>query len=245
MRNKIWLILAVCIISGNLHSQSGKITFNRKVNWLNIIKKLPYLSQEEKDRTMLVWGKDTNKGQDYILTYVDSMSIYLEKESDENFGYNWSDDPDIILRNHSAKSTKDIRFLLGKKYLIEDDMPRYKWKILNELKDVAGYVCMKAETRDTVNNIVVEAWFTDKIPFRGGPEGFSGLPGMILALDMNIDDVNIVATKVELSETPIVLPIPKKMKGKATTYQDYNEKKMKHIKLSVEGKRNPYWDVPY
>ncbi len=245
MKNIIWLVIVLGIFSVNLVGQSGKITFNKKVSWLNIITKLPYLSQEEKDRTMLTWGKDTNKGQDFILTYVDSMSIYLEKESDENFGYNWSDDPDIIMRNHSAKTTKDIRFLLGKKYLIEDDMPKYKWKILNELKDVAGYVCMKAETRDTVNNVVVEAWFTDKIPFRGGPEGYSGLPGMILELNMNVDDVRVVATKVEFSETSIELPVPKKMKGKATTYQDYNQKKMKHIKLSVEGKRNPYWAVPY
>ena len=245
MKNIIWLVIVLGIFSVNLVGQSGKITFNKKVSWLNIITKLPYLSQEEKDRTMLTWGKDTNKGQDFILTYVDSMSIYLEKESDENFGYNWSDDPDIIMRNHSAKTTKDIRFLLGKKYLIEDDMPKYKWKILNELKDVAGYVCMKAETRDTVNNVVVEAWFTDKIPFRGGPEGYSGLPGMILELNMNVDDVRVVATKVEFSETSIELPVPKKMKGKATTYHDYNQKKMKHIKLSVEGKRNPYWAVPY
>ncbi len=243
--NKIWLIIAVFIVSNDLYSQSGTITFNRKVNLRNIIQKLPYLSQEEKDRNILVWGKDTNKGQDYILTYSDSLSIYLEKESDENYGYNWSEDSDIILRNHSAKKTKDIRYLLGKKYLIEDDMPKYKWKILNELKDVAGYVCMKAESRDTVNNVVVEAWFTDKIPFRGGPEGYAGLPGIILALDMNIDDVNIVATKIELSETPIGLPIPKKMKGKSTTYQDYNEKKKKYIKQCVEGKRNPYWEVPY
>lgn len=245
MKNKYWLILTVLILSGNIYCQSGKVTFNRKVNWLNIITKLPYLSQEEKDRTMLVWGKDTNKGQDYILTYSDSMSIYLEKESDENYGYNWSEEPDILLRNHSSKKTKDIRFLLGKKYLIEDEMPKNKWKILNELKDVAGYVCMKAESMDTVNNVVVEAWFTDKIPFRGGPEGYSGLPGIILELVMNVDDVSIVATKVEISAISIDLPIPKKMKGKAATYQDYNEKKMKHIRLSVEGKRNPYWEVSY
>jgi GLPGLI family protein len=79
------------------------------------------------------------------------------------------------------------------------NIPKYKWKILNELKDIEGYVCMKAETKDTVNNVVIHAWFTDKIPVMSGPEGFSGLPGMILALDFNDDDVNIVATKVDMA----------------------------------------------
>lgn len=231
-----------------LQAQGGTITFNQKYNWTNIVTKMPYLSQEEKDRIKLTWGNDDddNKGDNYELIFNDEGNIYRKKEREENYGYSWGDEDDILIRDAKSKTTKDIRILLGKKYLIEDETPKYRWKILNELKDVAGYVCMKAETKDTVNNIIIHAWFTDKIPNMIGPEGFTGLPGMILALDYNIDDVNIVATKIQLETgKPVVLPLPKKIKGKKIFYEEYNARKKKHIALSVAGRRNPFWDVRY
>jgi len=244
---KRYLLGLLAFSSLVLSGQEGTIIFNRKYHWVNIASKLPYLSQEERDRIKLTWGNETdNKGEDFVLTFNKDASVYNQKENDENYGYSWGEEDDIFIRNHVTKTTKDIRILLGKKYVIEDAIPSYKWKILNELKDIAGYVCMKAETRDTVNNILIHAWFTDKIPVKSGPEGFSGLPGMILALDYNTDDVNIMATKVELvSDKPVVLPVPKKIKGKNILYEEYNARKKKHIKLSVEGRRNPFWEVRY
>lgn len=247
MNNRLLILGFLITLVANAIGQGGQITFNRKHHWTNIASKLPYLSQEEKDRIQLVWGKDDEyKGDNFILTFNQEGSVYTEKEKEENLGYSWSDEDDIIIRDHLTKTTKDIRILLGKKYLIEDQIPRFKWKMLNELKEVAGYICMKAETMDTVNNVVVHAWFTDKIPVISGPEGYSGLPGMILALDYNIDDINIIATKVEIiSDKPVVLPVPKKIKGKNILYKEYNARKKKHILLSVEGRRNPYWEVRY
>ena len=239
----LFFLLTNTLVSG----QEGTITFNRKYHWVNIVSKMPYLSLEEKDRIKLSWGNDSeNKGEDFILTFNKEGSTYIRKEKTENYGYSWDEEEDIFIRDHIGKKTKDIRILLGKKYIIEDDFPKFKWKILNELKDVEGYVCMKAETKDTVNNVIIHAWFTDKIPVMSGPEGFSGLPGMILALDFNDDDVNIVATKVDMApQKPVVLPIPKKIKGKSILYAEFYSRKKKHINLSVQGRRNPYWDVRY
>lgn len=230
-----------------LSGQEGTITFKRKYHWVNIVTKMPFLSQEEKDRIKLSWGNESeNKGEDFILTFNKEGSTYIRKEKTENYGYSWDEEEDIFIRDHIGKKTKDIRILLGKKYIIEDEIPKMKWKILNELKDIEGYVCMKAETKDTVNNVVIHAWFTDKIPVMSGPEGFSGLPGMILALDFNDDDVNIVATKVDMApQKPVVLPIPQKIKGKSILYAEFYSRKKKHINLSVQGRRNPYWDVRY
>lgn len=244
------LLISLLMMAAPLCSkaQGGKITYNRKYHWLNIATKLPYLSQEEKDRIKTYWGKDNeeNKGTNFMLTFNASGSVYMEMEKEENLGYDWSEEEDIFIRDFDQKTTKDIRILLGKKYVIEDDIPRYKWKILNELKDINGYVCMKAETKDTVNNVIVHAWFTDKIPGAVGPEGYGGLPGTILALDFNDDDVNIIATKVEIFEDKKVeLPFPKKIKGKPLKYDEYYAKKKKHILLSIEGRRNPYWDARY
>ena len=239
----LFFLLTNTLVSG----QEGTITFNRKYHWVNIVSKMPYLSLEEKDRIKLTWGNDSeNKGEDFILTFNKEGSTYIRKEKTENYGYSWDEEEDIFIRDQKSKKTKDIRILLGKKYIIEDDIPKLKWKILNELKDIEGYVCMKAETKDTVNNVIIHAWFTDKIPVMSGPEGFSGLPGMILALDFNDDDVNIVVTKVDMApQKPVVLPIPKKIKGKSILYAEFYSRKKKHINLSVQGRRNPYWDVRY
>jgi len=244
---RIYLISVMAFSTFISSGQEGTIVFNRKYHWVNIASKLPYLSQEEKDRIQLTWGNDTdNKGEDFLLTFNTDGSIYTKKETEENYGYSWGEEDDIFIRNHKTKMTRDIRILLGKKYLIEDVIPKYKWKMLNELKEIAGYVCMKAETKDTINNISIYAWYTDKIPVMTGPEGFSGLPGMILALDFNTDDVNIMATKVELvTDKPVILPLPKKIKGKNILYEEYNSRKKKHIQLSVEGRRNPFWEVRY
>jgi hypothetical protein len=41
-----------------LSGQEGTITFNRKYHWVNIVTKMPFLSQEEKDRIKLTWGNE-------------------------------------------------------------------------------------------------------------------------------------------------------------------------------------------
>lgn len=244
---RFYFFIALFISTQIVIAQSGVIEFNRKENWINILTKMPFLSQEEKEREILTSSKWQNeyKGEPYMYTFSEKGSTYLVKETDDNHGYQWKRDNEVFIRNFEQSKIRDNRFLLGKKYLIEEDIPRIKWKMLNEMKEVAGYVCMKAETRDTVNNIIVHAWYTDKIPHRGGPEGYGGLPGMILALDFNTDDVYIYATKVELKSEVAELPIPKKMKGKKISYAAFYSLKKKYIRQSIEGKRNPYWNIRY
>ncbi|MBK8854888.1 MAG: GLPGLI family protein [Saprospiraceae bacterium] len=229
---KILAIFIMVFVVLNSYGQGGIITYNKKYYWVNIASKMPFLSVEERDRIRLTWGTDENyKGEEYLLTFNNAGSVYKIKEKEENYGYSWGEDEDVFIRNFETRTTNDRRELLGKLYLIEEEIPRFKWKILNELKEVAGYVCMKAETRDTVYDIVITAWFTDKIQLSGGPEGFGGLPGAILELSYNNDDIHIVASKVELKDEAIKLPIPKKLKGKKLSYQEYNSKKKKHITL--------------
>lgn len=250
MKSLIFIFMFVMtVLSGfgqHNAAQNGKITYYRNYSWSNIARKMPFLSQEEKDRILLSWGKDdgTYKGEPYELTFNEKGSVYRAKEKEENHGYSWGEDEDVFIRFADTRTTKDARELLGTMYIIEGDMPRYKWKMLNELKEVAGYLCMKAETRDTVLDITITAWYTDKIKVISGPEGFSGLPGVILALQYNTDDVSIEASKVELTDVP-ELPVPKKMKGKKSTYQDYNTKRKKHVTMSIAGRRNPYWEIRY
>ncbi|WP_395064000.1 GLPGLI family protein [Flavobacterium sp.] len=84
-----------------------------------------------------------------------------------------------------------------------------KWNITIENKDIDGYKCYKATAEVIVINPKgtfkhpVIAWFCPAIPFSYGPNGFGGLPGLILELQtkdavygvnkikLNIDDIKI------------------------------------------------------
>ncbi len=245
MRNTITALFIMVLIN-NLYSQKiGKITFERKTFWINIYSKLPFATKEDIEREMLTWGKEQGKeGQKYELTFRDSTSTYLAKESDENYGYSWIQDEYIVSRNYNTKTCKDYLTLLGKDYIIEGQSPKFKWKILNEIKEIQGFLCMKAETIDPIKKTKISVWFCDKIPVQGGPEGLTGLPGMILAADYNGDDITIEAIKIELSED-VQLPKLKKMKGKSIAREEFNAKMEKYIKEQIDGKRNPYWTIRY
>ncbi len=65
-----------------------------------------------------------------------------------------------------------------------------------EIRQIAGYECRKALT--IINDSVyVVAFYTDKILLKGGPEGFNGLPGMIMGMAIPRLQTTWFATKVE------------------------------------------------
>ncbi len=223
----------------------GMITFNRKTDWVSINAKLPYVSSEEADRRRLTSGNWENKGTNYELSFKGDKSVYQTKKEESSGTYSWRKSKFILVRDYGKKTKKDLREDAGVDMLIEDKIEKTRWKILNEIKEVEGYLCMKAETKDTIKGQTIHAWFTDAIPFSGGPEGFGGLPGMILEININDGDAVTVATKVDL-ETPIEkLPIPKKMKGKKMDQEKYNSIIEKFIAESIEGRKNPFWRIRY
>jgi len=224
----------------------GIVSYNRKVDWIAIMSKLPFMTSEEIDRNKLTWGSNSkNKGTNFELYFKQHKSLYTYKKEKSERGYNRKNDKFILIRDTKNKTTNDLVETLGKTYKIEDDAPKYRWKILNEIKEINGYLCMKAETRDEMKDQTIHAWFTDKIPFYGGPEGFGGLPGLILEIDINNGSSLITATDIDLEVAEVKLPIPKKMKGKEISYEELNKKLAKFIKNSIEGEKNPYWRVRY
>ena len=240
-------IIIILLLTVDLSAQKseGTITYNRKTDWISIMSKLPWVTQEDIDRRKLTWGNDKNKGQNYDLFFKDNKSVYTYKDEESEYTYSWKEEKYVIIRDHKKNTVDDLVEIVGKQYHIEDAIPKYKWKILNEIKEVAGYICMKAETHNPTKDQNVVAWFTDAIPFFGGPEGYSGLPGTILELNINDQDAVISATKVDLTTIIEKLPVPKKLKGKKVTYEEYNKKLKGFIKDSMEGRKNPFWRVRF
>lgn len=225
----------------------GTIIYNYKKDYTKINEKMPWKTAADLDRDRLTRGKwrGEYKGEDYDYYFDGEKSLYERRENEENTGWSWRASKYILTKDYKERSRKDLVESMGRVWLIEDDATKYKWKILNEIQEIAGYLCMKAETVDTVKNQVIHAWFSDAIPVNGGPEGYDGLPGMILKINKDDGAAVIEATKVEIAPVDFDIPFPKKMKGKKITTESYNEKIKAYIEDRYAAKRNPYWDLRY
>ncbi|MGZ3819475.1 MAG: GLPGLI family protein, partial [Mucilaginibacter sp.] len=99
-------------------------------------------------------------------------------------------------------------------FLVNDSTRKIKWKITDETREIAGYTCRRANAI-MLDSIYVVAFYTTNIPVSGGPESFSGLPGMILGVALPHENVAWFATKVnDMTLAPGVVAPPKK--GKPT-----------------------------
>lgn len=247
MKNLFFVLLVFFVSETTLQAQEiqGMVTYNRKTDYLSIMAKLPHISQEEADRMALTWGNWNSEGTDYELTFKNGKTLYQAKEVENTSGYSWKPDKFMLTRDYRTNQKSDVIETLGKVFLINEEIPKTKWKILNEIKEVAGYLCMKAETENLVKGQTVHAWFADGINLMGGPEGYGGLPGLILEIDINGGDAIITATDVKLELPEVNTSLPKKNKGKKVTQAEFDGITKKYIEETLEGKKNPYWRVRY
>lgn len=125
--------------------------------------------------------------------------------------------------------------IFGKKFLIEDELPTYSWKIIGETKKIGDYTVIKAEFMDinertmlTLNDseqksetvmdtTIMTAWYTPDIPVSQGPANTWGLPGLILELKNG--DLTFLCTRIELNPDEAV-EIEKPSKGKSVNREE-------------------------
>lgn len=110
----------------------------------------------------------------------------------------------------------------GDNMLINDTARAIQWKITSETREIAGYQCRRANAI-VMDSIYVVAFYTDQIHVSGGPESFTGLPGMILGIALPHDNVTWFATNVDLTSVPATSIVPPK-KGKPVTAAGMKEK---------------------
>lgn len=106
--------------------------------------------------------------------------------------------------------------LMSRYFIIQSALDKYEWKLGTEQRKIQGYVCQQATTKKGEETIT--AWFAPEIPVSVGPDVYGGLPGIILAVDINGENV-LLATSVDLSapdDKKISIPKDgKKIKQKA------------------------------
>ncbi|MCP9769652.1 GLPGLI family protein [Lacihabitans sp. LS3-19] len=248
MRNIVLItILIATAISTFAQKSAGQIIYERKTDWVKIRSKATYLSQEEKDRMAQTWKNDTEYKQKMVLDFNDKTSYYTfqdQQEQSEDGTYSWRNDEYRITRDFENEKLLEIHEMLGKTYILEDSLKMPKWKVLNDIKEVAGYICMKASMVDTVKNQKIIAWFSTEIPVSSGPERFYGLPGMILETDIDEGAIVLTATSIIFNPAQEIPKLPKKLKGKKIALAAYNDSIYTYIKQQESLHRFP-WGIRY
>jgi GLPGLI family protein len=134
--------------------------------------------------------------------------------------------------------------MFGKLYLISDSLKIPDWKILNDIKEVAGHVCMNASLKDTLLNQKIIAWFALDIPVQSGPDNYFGLPGLILEVIINNGAKTMTAEKIDFKTLTTEFDLPKKLKGKQINNTAYNTMIKKFIDEKREAEEFP-WGIRY
>lgn len=224
MKKKALIIFLNVLITGSISAQfidSVRVVFEKKINVHKVY---------EKNEWLKIRIKHTEKYQTELYEFIgnESRSIYRYYQEKENeavpgsfiMGYNVFDN--LVFQNYENRTANIFKVIYEDKVLISDSMRKFKWKITNETRDIAGYKCRKATTI-IFDSLMVYAFYAQEIKVTGGPETFNGLPGMILGVAVpqmyttwfakSVDTANIARYKIEAPA-----------KGKKNTYQSVFQK---------------------
>ena len=143
--------------------------------------------------------------------------------------------------------------MMGKEYLIKDELKPAEWELSEETKKVGNYTVQKAsfsriidskrfstgmtEMENVKDTIQVIAWFAPEIPVSHGPENYFGLPGLIL--EVQSQGRTFICEKIELNPSADPVVIEKPSKGKEITQTEFRtvqEDGMKQMMNRYQGK---------
>ena len=216
-------ILTAILCCGNLMSQQifitqGKIEYERKTN--------QYSFMDEGN----IWDDIQKKNSSKFITYYYDLTF-----KNGNMFYQPGRDPEIkqnkywsvlpsenkILTNLDSGTTIIQRNIFNDMYTVSDSVRKIEWRITPEIRKIAGFDCRKAVGK-IMDSVIVVAFYTDDIVPSGGPETFTGLPGMILGLAIPRLHTTWYATKLQMTEvTDKDFTLPKK--GRKMTGADYHK----------------------
>ena len=145
---------------------------------------------------------------------------------------------DILYKNISENRMANKTELMGKVFLIKDNLVAYDWELTGETKNIGIYTCYKAvyerEEESIEINIIdgevkeekvtkkrtIVAWYTPDVPVSNGPNNYGGLPGLIL--EVNDGDLTIVCSEIILNPKEIK-EINEPTKGKIVTREKFDK----------------------
>lgn len=215
------IVLLLAATASAQHTMQGKIEFERKVSLHRTIDNM----DEDDKRWIEKFRSQIPKFKiDYFdLYFNNAKTIYKPGRAYDNGNLkmwfaNTPGGENVVYTDFTTKTVKASKLVYEENFLVLDTMRKLEWKVYDEIRMIADYKCRKAVSK-ICDSVYVVAFYTEDIIATGGPEMFSGLPGMILELAIPRLFTTWVATKVEVTapqETDFNIP----QKGKKTTQEE-------------------------
>jgi GLPGLI family protein len=249
----VFVAALICFLSVQtmeLRAQAleGTIRYLRTQNWAKMMASVDYISKNQRDRMMYMWGTRSEWKTYTLLHFNAAESKYEDSEEEAESGSEgWSNRKETFFMKCNFKDNTLYNgiTLLGKTYLIHDTIVPPAWKILNDMKEVAGHICMNATFTDTMRNQNTLVWFALDMPVSAGPDRFIGLPGVILEVDINNGALIMTADKLDLKPLTTELDVPEKIKGKKINMAEYTNLVEKQIKERKAAEEPWFWGISY
>lgn len=231
----LFMITGTCLAQAAHFTTSGIIEFQKKSNMFALITKQiqndddswwtkPF-EEYKKNNPQFKYSKST-------LKFGNNKSLFTPIEDEEkrsNFlNVEMANQHSTIYSDFNTGMSTAQKEIFEQTFLLKDTTRKINWKITDETREIAGYTCRRANAI-VMDSIYVVAFYTDKILVTGGPESFTGLPGMILEVALPHENVSWIATKVTDTTIPESEIVPPK-KGKAVNKQTYKETLGKALK---------------
>ncbi len=174
-----------------------------------------------------------------LLYFNPDQSLYENKPAEEDQTLRSESGGAVMIRMKepdnkvftqlSENKQLEKREFMTREFLIETLLNPSEWKLTGKQKLILNYPCQEAvkETKEGK----VSAWFTPVIPVPAGPGVYNGLPGLVLAVEVNDGKQTITAQTIDLgpvADNVIIRP----EKGKKVTREEYDkmvEEKMKEM----------------
>lgn len=160
---------------------------------------------------------------------------------------------DVLYKNLSEKRVANKKELMGKVFLIKDNLVNYNWKLTGETKNIGNYTCYKAEFEIEEEDIQIDmnngevkekkvtkkrilvAWYSPDVPISNGPGKYGGLPGLIL--EVNDGNETIVCSELVLNPKE-AKEIKEPTKGKIVTRERFSEISLEKTKEMMDRYRS-------
>lgn len=179
------------------------------------------------------------KGSDAKFFLVEGIAT---KDLDAKMALAWSRYENIIysiaIKKAVYYNNKKSMFFDENEFVIENKVFD-SWELKNETKEIQGFTCYKAVGFNIINTSKGEgkreitAWYCPELPYSFGPNGYGGLPGLILELQAG--EVLFGATKISLNQEVKDIDSTK-LKGKKITAEEYSKIKRERAGTLMEGR---------
>ncbi|MDN3595788.1 GLPGLI family protein [Zunongwangia endophytica] len=171
--------------------------------------------------------------QDFILSFntqnalfkkVDNMSIETNK-SFEAYTRALSGFTGQTYFDRRKKNVIHKKEFLGNFFLI--NKKKINWTLTKEQLKISSFECYKAVAKETINSptgfheIDLIAWYAPDISLPYGPDGYGGLPGLIICLKNNGRVTTL--KKIELLNDKELVNINFILEGKYVTENEYDK----------------------